>query len=64
MNKGRSTEWNSASTLLLNLLSHESDSVKELAYKHLKARMMLLARDIFCCVFVIYFLLCICRTMY
>lgn len=38
MDKNKNEEWNSAIALLLKLLSHESDSVKQLAYEHLKVR--------------------------
>ena len=38
MDRDKHDEWNSAIALLLKLLSHESDGVKQLAYEHLKVR--------------------------
>ena len=38
MDKDKHDEWNTAIALLLKLLSHESDGVKQLAYEHLKVR--------------------------
>ena len=48
MDKDKNDEWNSAIVLLLKLLSHESDGVKQLAYEHLKVRISYTVTHVVC----------------